>query len=159
MEDDIIRHTLSKIIRQRQKEEPTILKNGAPEILYKGFIAAMVKLPVLIDKGDGYLEKDFQRFIHPPGVRVIAIKDSKILLTKEFRHELNEFDYRLPGGKVFDSIEVFLLFVLTEKDVSENLIMYTARNELREEDSKNAQSFTILRNPTVVLRLVGISIM
>lgn len=42
-----------------------------------------------------------------PGVRVIiADRDNrKLLLTREFRKELSEWDYRLPGGKVFDSLE------------------------------------------------------
>lgn len=39
-----------------------------------------------------------------PGVRLIITDGDKILLTKEFRKELNGFDYRLPGGKVFDTL-------------------------------------------------------
>ncbi len=31
----------------------------------------------------------------------------QILLSKEFRYELNGWDYRLPGGKVFDSLEEY----------------------------------------------------
>lgn len=38
-----------------------------------------------------------------PGVRAIVIKDEKILLNREYRYELGRWDYRLPGGKVFDS--------------------------------------------------------
>ena len=41
-----------------------------------------------------------------PWVRLIIInKDNKILLSKEYRTELEEFDYRLPWWKVFDSKE------------------------------------------------------
>jgi ADP-ribose pyrophosphatase len=43
----------------------------------------------------------------PPGARILIVKEGMILLTKEFRHELNDYDYRLPGGKVFDSIAEF----------------------------------------------------
>ena len=39
-----------------------------------------------------------------PGVRLIITDGDKILLTKEFRRELDTFDYRLPGGKVFDTL-------------------------------------------------------
>lgn len=43
----------------------------------------------------------------PPGIRALIVNQEKkqILLSKEFRYELNEWDYRLPGGKVFDSLE------------------------------------------------------
>lgn len=44
-----------------------------------------------------------------PGVRIIIAKkdERKVLLTKEFRYELNDWDYRLPGGKVFDTLEFY----------------------------------------------------
>lgn len=34
------------------------------------------------------------------GTRMIAIDDGRVLLTHEYRHELGEFDWRIPGGKV-----------------------------------------------------------
>lgn len=43
----------------------------------------------------------------PPGIRALIINKedkNKILLSKEFRYELDEWDYRLPGGKVFDAL-------------------------------------------------------
>ncbi|MDE5539634.1 MAG: NUDIX hydrolase [Bacilli bacterium] len=41
----------------------------------------------------------------PPGIRALIVneKEGKILLSKEYRYELSAWDYRLPGGKVFDS--------------------------------------------------------
>lgn len=56
-----------------------------------------------------------------PGVRlIIADKENKkILLTKEFRKELNGWDYRLPGGKVFDSLEEYEAFRRSGKDILE----------------------------------------
>ena len=47
-----------------------------------------------------------------PGVRVIIADKAakKILLTKEFRRELGAYDFRLPGGKVFDSLTEFEAF-------------------------------------------------
>jgi ADP-ribose pyrophosphatase len=44
-----------------------------------------------------------------PGVRLIIVDEpaQKILLTKEFRKELNGWDYRMPGGKVFDSLDEY----------------------------------------------------
>lgn len=44
----------------------------------------------------------------PPGIRALIINDKKeILLSREFRYELECWDYRLPGGKVFDTLEDF----------------------------------------------------
>lgn len=54
-----------------------------------------------------------------PGVRLI-IHDKiqrKILLTKEHRQELGDWDYRLPGGKVFDSLEEYEAFRSSGKDI------------------------------------------
>lgn len=133
------------IVRQRNEGEPTVLKNGAPEIIFEGHIGAMVKLPVLIDMGMGYFEKDFQKFVRPPGVRIIAVEDKKILFTKEFRHELNDFDYRLPGGKIFDSLDIFLPYITEEKEVEEKYILSAAFNELKEEASKIAKEFNIFK--------------
>ena len=42
-----------------------------------------------------------------PGVRIIIRDGNKILITKEYRYEHNSYDYRLPGGKVFDTLEEF----------------------------------------------------
>jgi len=39
-----------------------------------------------------------------PWVRLIICNRDKILLTKEYRKELKGLDYRLPGGKVFDTL-------------------------------------------------------
>jgi ADP-ribose pyrophosphatase len=56
----------------------------------------------------------------------------KVLLTKEFRHELGEWDYRLPGGKVFDSLEQFEEFRISGQDIIEAAKMQAIR-EAQEE--------------------------
>ena len=53
------------------------------------------------------LSIEFEIARRSPGVRLIIVKKDKILLTKEFRPELNDYDYRLPGGKVFDSLKEY----------------------------------------------------
>ena len=56
-----------------------------------------------------------------PGVRLI-IHDKqagKILLTKEYHRELGQWDYRLPGGKVFDSLDEFEAFRANGEDIVE----------------------------------------
>lgn len=55
-----------------------------------------------------------------PGVRVI-IADKvarKVLLQREFRRELKAYDFRLPGGKVFDSLEEFDTFRKSGQDIT-----------------------------------------
>ena len=54
-----------------------------------------------------------------PGVRVIVHdkQAQKILLTKEFRKELQAWDYRLPGGKVFDSLDEYEAFRISGEDI------------------------------------------
>lgn len=56
-----------------------------------------------------------------PGVRVIIADKSnrQLLLSREFRHELGEWDYRLPGGKVFDSLDEFAAFRGSGGDIAE----------------------------------------
>lgn len=58
------------------------------------------------------IEKDidwrkFEIARRSPWVRIIIRDWNNILLTKEYRHEHNGYDYRLPGGKVFDTLEEF----------------------------------------------------
>lgn len=54
-----------------------------------------------------------------PGVRIIIADrlNKKVLLTKEYRKELGEWDYRLPGGKVFDSLGEYEEFRRTGTDI------------------------------------------
>ncbi len=54
-----------------------------------------------------------------PGTRLIIEKEDKIILSREFRHELESCDYRLPGGKVFDSLEEYNKALETKVDISE----------------------------------------
>jgi ADP-ribose pyrophosphatase YjhB (NUDIX family) len=56
-----------------------------------------------------------------PGVRVIIAdkQERRLLLQREFRTELNDYDFRLPGGKVFDSLEEYDAFRETGKDIVE----------------------------------------
>lgn len=72
-------------------------------ITHKGNILEVVQKDIDV----GGKTKTFEYARRSPGVRLIVPKDSKILLTKEFRHELNAYDYRLPGGKVFDSLDEY----------------------------------------------------
>lgn len=64
-----------------------------------------------------------------PGVRILAVKDNNILLTKEYRLEINSWDYRLPGGKVFDTLDDYL----TNKSNIDKYIIEAVKKEAIEE--------------------------
>lgn len=62
----------------------------------------------LVNNNKTILKRTFVR--RSPGIRALIINkddNKKILLSKEFRYELDKWDYRLPGGKVFDSLESY----------------------------------------------------
>jgi len=61
-----------------------------------------------------YVKKDskgiytIEIITRPPGVRLLIVNNNKILLTKEYRFEIDGWDYRLPGGRVYDTIKPYL---------------------------------------------------
>jgi 8-oxo-dGTP pyrophosphatase MutT (NUDIX family) len=132
---------MKEIVRQRNDGEPLTIPNGEPTVVHKGRLGAMVAFPVLQDRGEGYIEMTFEKFCRPPGTRLIAVRDNKILLNKEHRLETNGFDWRLPGGKVFDSFEEYEPFLGTKVPVEK--IIAGARKELQEEAHLDTDDLTI----------------
>ena len=61
----------------------------------------------------------FETARRAPGVRLIIADraNKKVLLTREFRQELDDWDYRLPGGKVFDTLEEFEQYRASGDDI------------------------------------------
>lgn len=84
------------------------------DIIAKGKIFELIQM----NQEDGRI---FEVARRAPGVRlIIADKtNKKVLLTKEYRQELAEWDYRLPGGKVFDSLDDFEAFRISGKNIVE----------------------------------------
>ncbi len=84
------------------------------EIYAKGKLFELVH----VTQGDGRM---FEIARRAPGVRIIIHDETvgKVLLTKEFRHELGEWDHRLPGGKVFDSLDDYEAFRRSGESVVE----------------------------------------
>lgn len=82
--------------------ERTHRNNMEEEIFAQGRLFELVH----IEQPDGRV---FEVARRAPGVRVIIAdeQNQKVLLTREFRRELNGWDYRLPGGKVYDTLEEF----------------------------------------------------
>lgn len=86
------------------------------EILYRGKLFQVIsrskESSFMTEDADGKSHEvkkklTFELVRRPPGIRAIIVKDGRLLLNKEYRYELEDWDYRLPGGKVFDSIEEF----------------------------------------------------
>lgn len=125
-------------------DQRKIIPNGEPQILAQARIGALVVFPVLVDSGKGHEEKTFEKFVRPPGTRIIAIEDNKIFLQKEYRLETNnEFDWRLPGGKVIDSFDEYKYYI--GKELPEKIILEAGRKELREEAHLDATDIKIFK--------------
>lgn len=101
-------------------------KNGPEKIEYAGKIIEVVHQPMLV----GDKEVTFETARRSPGTRLIIQSEDKILLSREYRSELEDYDYRLPGGKVFDTLKEFNE---SDKDNLTTLAMEAAKKEGREE--------------------------
>lgn len=77
------------------------------EVMYTGSLFQVIRrkerFTVPIDDEEKHVDIEYELAKRPPGVRAIVIQNGKLLLNREFRYELNGWDYRLPGGKVFDT--------------------------------------------------------
>jgi ADP-ribose pyrophosphatase len=82
------------------------------KIVARGKIFELVQTP----QPDGRI---FEVARRAPGVRVIIANhdDQTVLLTREYRHELEDWDFRLPGGKVFDTLTEYDAFRTSGKDI------------------------------------------
>ena len=87
--------------------------NNSERVVYSGKIFEVIQKPVRI----AGKEIMFEKVRRSPGVRLLIINQNKILITKEYREEHGNFDYRLPGGKVFDSLQKYLSFVQEKRDI------------------------------------------
>ncbi|MEK7619000.1 MAG: NUDIX domain-containing protein, partial [Patescibacteria group bacterium] len=68
-----------------------------------------------------------------PGVRlIITTDDHKFVLTKELRKEVGGYDIRLPGGKVFDTLDEYRAACNARENLLEKAEA-AARKEAREE--------------------------
>lgn len=84
-------------------------------IIHQGRLIEIVERDV-VDNGK---ERTFEYARRSPGVRVIIPSGDKLLLTREFRHNLGTYDYRLPGGKVYDSLSEYNDAIAAGADIGE----------------------------------------
>lgn len=112
------------------------------KIVYQWRIIEVVEQTMKI----GDTEKVFEFSRRSPGTRLIIVNDKhEILITKEYRNEIEKFDYRLPGGKVFDTLVEYNEALKMKADITEKAKEWAVR-EAREEcglQIKNPELFTI----------------
>ena len=78
------------------------------EVKYSG------KIIEVVEERHGARIFEFAR--RSPGVRALIVYNDKMLLSREFRAEVNGYDYRLPGGKVFDTLTEYRKYA--DKDLT-----------------------------------------
>lgn len=77
------------------------------------------------------IEIEFAR--RSPGTRlIIQTSQGNFLMTREYRHEIDGYDYRLPGGKVFDTLKEYRDFLESKQDIVQ-AVKEAAIKEAREE--------------------------
>ncbi len=102
---------------------------GNETIIFQGKMIEIVNQQMRI----GLNEVTFERARRSPGIRLlITSQTGKMLLTKEYRSEIEGWDYRLPGGKVFDSLQEYNEALKNNEDMIVKS-RYAAQKEAREE--------------------------
>ncbi|KXK10428.1 MAG: adenosine nucleotide hydrolase NudE [Microgenomates bacterium OLB23] len=85
------------------------------EVVYKGRMFEVVHMTYDIDGQEVTHEKSRRA----PGTRLIITKEEKVLLINEYRSELQDWDIRLPGGKVCDSLEEYHEFLSSNMNIED----------------------------------------
>ena len=112
-------------------------------IVARSRLFELVELP----QPDG---RNFEVARRAPGVRLIIVDQEhwKVLLTKEFRREIDGYDWRLPGGKVFDSLEEYEAFRKSGKDIM-SVAMAKAKAEATEEAGIRVDDLSFFKKSTL----------
>lgn len=98
------------------------------KVVYSGKIFEIIN----VTKKIGNKEINLEIARRSPGVRVLIVKKNKILLAQEYRQELKGYDYRLPGGKVCDTLAEYLQIKDSKKKILNSAIT-AAKKECEEE--------------------------
>lgn len=116
------------------KKEESLFNNGFFEFL-------KTEEDFVVENQLKHIKRNMVR--RPPGIRALIVNENnQILLSREFRYELNDWDYRLPGGKVFDSLDDYKS-ALENDTVMEN-VLKTVPKEVLEEVG------LVVRNPKLL---------
>lgn len=92
-------------------------------------------------------KKIFEVARRSPGTRLIIPKGDTILITSEFRHEIGAYDYRLPGGKVFDTLDEYHAALINETDINV-AAANAAIKEAHEEVGVEVESLSLFHKST-----------
>lgn len=110
------------------------------EVVYRGKMFEVVRW-------EGKPGIQFEAALRAPGVRLLieTKKDGMkaLLMTKEIRRETGGADFRLPGGKVFDSLDELDAFRNSDNDIIP-LVFEAARKESKEEAGINSGNYEII---------------
>jgi 8-oxo-dGTP pyrophosphatase MutT (NUDIX family) len=94
-----------------------------------------------------------ERFRRPPGTRLVIIDSEKrILITREYRDEIKNYDLRLPGGKVCDTLEEWHALLNSGQDIEEAAKAAAAKEALEETGIviHNPQLITVAKDGATV---------
>jgi len=106
-------------------------------VVFEGQIGEVVNFP----QPDG---RKFEQYRRPPGTRLVILSpEGKILITREYRHETGDYDLRLPGGKVCDSLKEYKEFLGKDADLL-SLAEAAAKKEALEETGLIVQNIEFL---------------
>jgi len=115
-----------------------MIEKAAETVVYQGKILEVVQQQVKV--GEKEITFEFAR--RAPGIRlIIPTPNGNLLMTKEFRRELNGWDYRLPGGKVFDRLTDYNLALTANEDMVA-LAETAAKKEALEEVGLDVEDLT-----------------
>lgn len=118
---------------------PTFVRE---EVTYQGRMFEVVHMTYKI--GDN--EVVYEKARRAPGTRLVVVApDKEILLINEYRSELQDWDIRLPGGKVCDSLEEYHKLILNGESL-ESKAKEGAKKEALEEVGivvKDAELFSL----------------
>ena len=91
------------------------VKDGPEEIVFQGRMVEVVRQPM---KHQGVVQV-YESARRTPGIRIIIPdrKTKEVILTREFRAELDDYDVRVPGGKVFNSLKEFNVHTKSGRDI------------------------------------------
>ena len=113
---------------------------GDESITYSGRMIEVVIQQMRVGSGEIVYEKARRS----PGTRLlITSPDHNVLLTREYRSEVGGWDYRLPGEKVFDSLEEYSEAIRSGVDLLQKS-KEAAQKEAQEEVGINAEDITYL---------------
>jgi 8-oxo-dGTP pyrophosphatase MutT (NUDIX family) len=113
-------------------------------VLYSGRLLDLASRTLRVQKQGEVTEYSIEVARRPPGVRLIVNRGTKYLLLREFRSELARWDYRLAGGKVFESQAEHLAFKNSRESI-DNRLLSAVSAEAKEELGIHVETATLLR--------------